>query len=1167
MRLTAFSLEHYGNFEAVRLSLDPRPGHLNLVVAPNGAGKTVLRQAFRDFLFGIPGQTRMAFRYGYAGMRLFAEGIGTNRAAFAIGRRKGIGNTLIDRDGNSVDPQCLKGLIGEADEMLFERLFALDSQLLRSGADAMLASGGDLAEALFAAGSGISGLRRMREDFEGLRDRLAPQNKAKQPPFYQALDALNRARSELHASTVRPQAWDDLSTKLDHARNHLEALAAEEAEGRREIKRLLRIKAVRPWLEKRAAARQQHAAAQGAPHLPADIEERWREARQTVVLAERDLEEATETLEKLTASLAVEQPDSTLLDEGERIDGLERARDQIAESHSDLLPREAERGHTTGLLEEILAALGVKSFDEIATIAPNGPQIAAARALIKQRGVLAEQLRRAEAEAAENEHEITAAEAELERLGEAQDTSALAALTAEARADGDPTRRLADLEDALSREEARLAAALAQVPLWRKGLDALAAIVPPTRRRIEDAAAALASAAAALIEAERALARPRAERETAMERLAREREGKPVPDPAAVAAARTRRDLGWSLIRRSRFEGEALAAETAAYAGSLGLTAAFERAIREADHLADRREEEGWRLARIAEQERVVAARDTEIADAAQRLDAARTAHQRSAREWAAIASALGLGAALAPEEVREILTARQAVLDARAAREAAECAHAAEVRRQDALAQRFAGLLSVVTCPSLAGALAAAQQTLDRCAGIVKKRDDVKTRLRMFRPPYQQALNDRSEAEEALAEWQTSWRRCLTTLGRASDETPDATEKTIELIAAAHQKRRELDNLGIRITGMRQRIADYGARVAAAAAAAAPDLGGQPAEIAAAELRRRLKGAREVESRRALLARQEQDAREKLARVAARYTETETRLRSLGALIGGDGEQDIERRLALAGQRREAEAGLTEAEQKLAELGDGWPIEALEREAAEVAAETVQSELDRLEREAGKLSEERAATARDEQRLAGELHRIGAGEDAIDAEERRQTALAALTRISADALIYHAAACLLRQGIERLQSRSDNRLVQRIGEVFARITGGAYACVVADEDDKGTPLLIALERDGKTRKELGELSEGTRDQLFLALRLVMLEDYAGKAPALPFIADDLLQTFDDYGRTTNALMALADLSRNVQVIVLSHQRQLVEAARALPDGSVNICDLAAREP
>jgi uncharacterized protein YhaN len=73
-----------------------------------------------------------------------------------------------------------------------------------------------------------------------------------------------------------------------------------------------------------------------------------------------------------------------------------------------------------------------------------------------------------------------------------------------------------------------------------------------------------------------------------------------------------------------------------------------------------------------------------------------------------------------------------------------------------------------------------------------------------------------------------------------------------------------------------------------------------------------------------------------------------------------------------------------------------------------------------------------------------------------------------------------------------------------------------------------------------------------------------MLEDYAARAPAPPFVADDLLQTFDDYGRTANALAALADLSQHVQVIILSHHRHLLEVAKILPMRTVHLCELGA---
>ncbi len=1164
MRLTSFSLENYGNFADVRLPLDPRPGLVNLVVAPNGGGKTVLRNAFHDWLFGIPGQTKMAFRFGYGGMRLLAEGIDGNGVAFAIGRRKGIGNPLIDAQGNGLDRRVLDRLIGEADEALFERLFALDTDLLRSGATSILDTGGDLAEALFAAGSGIAGLRRLREQFDASRDELAPGRRVTLRPFYQALGALAQARSDLRNATVRPQAWEELSSKLDFTRERLRALAREQAEGQAEIGRLQRIKRVRPWLQQWDAAREEFVAAAGAPRLPADTDARWRGARGALDLAERELRYATDQHRQITETIAGQEPDRKLLEQGERIDALERAHDQIAADHRDLPRVESEQRQSAAQRDDLLAALGAESIGQIATIMPNGPQIAGARDLIKRHAALSERLQKAEDEARKNEREIAAAEAELNELGEPEEPIDLAAVVAEARADGDPARRLADLHEKLAQEDARVAAVLAKVPLWDRGLEALAAMVPPTRQMVDRAAAALDAARGDLAAAEREVVRLSGERDQAVERLVREREGKPVPDAAAIAAARAHRDLGWSLIRRSKFEGEALQAEIAAFAGQVGLAAVFERAIRDSDDLADRRDEESRRLARIGEQERIIAGLDQKIVGAEKRLGETREAHDDALSSWRALTTALGLAEVPEATDLRDFVTAREAVFDARAEKDIARQAITAEEIRQERARLRFAKLLPADRCGSLIEGLSAAQQVIERYVGARQERDRLHGQLKTFRRLHRQGIDQRNTAQEEFANWDADWRQCLSNLKRPAAETPAAVEKAVELIAEAHQNHQEFGRLEHRIAGMKRNIADFEARVSNVVTAVAPDLIGQPAESAAEELRRRLKANRDVETRRDEQLGREEKVLKQLADATERHKQAEVLREALREEIGGGTDDEIAAHIALATQRATAESRLRDIEGKLADIGDGWPIDVLQREVAEIAAETVETELARFQLDANRISADRENAARDEQRLGDELRRIEAGVDAIDAEERRQAAIASATRISAEALLYHAAGCLLRHGMDRLRDFGEDGLVRRIGAVFRRITGGAYAGVAADEDDKGTPFLIAIEADETTTKRVEQLSDGTRDQLFLALRFVMLEDYAQKAPALPFIADDLLQTFDDYGRTANALAAFADLSRHVQVIVLSHHRRLIEVARNLPADTVNICELAA---
>ncbi len=77
-------------------------------------------------------------------------------------------------------------------------------------------------------------------------------------------------------------------------------------------------------------------------------------------------------------------------------------------------------------------------------------------------------------------------------------------------------------------------------------------------------------------------------------------------------------------------------------------------------------------------------------------------------------------------------------------------------------------------------------------------------------------------------------------------------------------------------------------------------------------------------------------------------------------------------------------------------------------------------------------------------------------------------------------------------------------------------------------------------------------MSEGTADQLYLALRLASLSvhlDDPDHEPA-PLVADDILINFDD-GRALAALAALADLSRRTQVLFFTHHDHLAEIARA----------------
>ena len=76
-------------------------------------------------------------------------------------------------------------------------------------------------------------------------------------------------------------------------------------------------------------------------------------------------------------------------------------------------------------------------------------------------------------------------------------------------------------------------------------------------------------------------------------------------------------------------------------------------------------------------------------------------------------------------------------------------------------------------------------------------------------------------------------------------------------------------------------------------------------------------------------------------------------------------------------------------------------------------------------------------------------------------------------------------------------------------------------------------------------------MSDGTRDQLYLSLRLATLEQHLSKGEPLPFVVDDILIGFDD-NRTRVCLEVLAELAAMTQVLLFTHHRRVLELAEGL---------------
>lgn len=173
-----------------------------------------------------------------------------------------------------------------------------------------------------------------------------------------------------------------------------------------------------------------------------------------------------------------------------------------------------------------------------------------------------------------------------------------------------------------------------------------------------------------------------------------------------------------------------------------------------------------------------------------------------------------------------------------------------------------------------------------------------------------------------------------------------------------------------------------------------------------------------------------------------------------------------------------------------------------------------------------------------EQQRCLGRLGQIQGRMEALGDKKALEESLAQLERRIAHLEQTYTALTIaqetLAQARAELQRRFAPRISKRAQELLGRMTGGRYETLNMGEDfslQAGTAEETTL-RDALWR------SDGTMDQLYLALRLAVSEELTKDAP---IILDDALVRFDDR-RMASAMEILKELAGQRQIILFTCQ-------------------------
>lgn len=135
----------------------------------------------------------------------------------------------------------------------------------------------------------------------------------------------------------------------------------------------------------------------------------------------------------------------------------------------------------------------------------------------------------------------------------------------------------------------------------------------------------------------------------------------------------------------------------------------------------------------------------------------------------------------------------------------------------------------------------------------------------------------------------------------------------------------------------------------------------------------------------------------------------------------------------------------------------------------------------------------------------------------------------------------------LATEAIRRYRDKHRSGMMESTERAFSELTNGAYQKLLT-QTDGSSETLLAVDARG-TAKQIGDMSKGTRFQLYLALRAAAYEQMVVQGLQLPFFCDDVFETFDEE-RTSAACRLMERIGRSGQAIYLTHHRHVVEIAK-----------------
>ena len=436
--------------------------------------------------------------------------------------------------------------------------------------------------------------------------------------------------------------------------------------------------------------------------------------------------------------------------------------------------------------------------------------------------------------------------------------------------------------------------------------------------------------------------------------------------------------------------------------------------------------------------------------------------------------------------------------------------------------------------------------ETLDSVRQLVIQRDDALGRLGQQDRAVSDAEDEHRAASQELEDRHSGWRDWLRERRLNESFMPDALLEFLARAETARVHRTETRRMRDRVSAIELDIDQFRDQVRPLAQAHGITLDtADPNQLATAAdtLINRLEEAQRQVSERDQARQQETQQRQRLEQMEQRLQSAEDELMAILATGGAGDAEEFRHRAGLYAQRQESERQREERLRSLSALsGPGKRLTTFRGLLADSDPDELRNESRMLSERIDDLDAVRNGLREERGENNGEILRLAGEESSSDLRIQRNVLMEQLREDAREWSRLTIAGVILEKTQRKFEQERQPGVIRHAEEFFSNVTGQRYRRLYAPVGERTITVTDASGRDRRP----AQLSRGTREQLYLALRFGLIREFGEHAERLPVIVDEALVNFD-LERASLAASAFARLAETNQVLVFTCHRTIAD--------------------